>query len=46
MHRRETVCSALLFIFRATDIDDWKTLNLKNVDDKIKLLDKLKHSDF
>ena len=38
--------NAMLFLFRAIDIEDWKDINLDNLDEKMLVLNKLKKKDF
>lgn len=38
--------NAMLFLFRAIDFEDWKDINMDNIDDKMKILAKLKKEDF
>jgi len=38
--------NAMLFLFRAIDCKEWQTINMQNMQDKMKVIDTLKKKDF
>lgn len=44
--RHQLIMNAMLFLFRSIDLEDWKDINLDNLDEKMLVLDRLKKKDF
>jgi len=38
--------NAMLFLFRAIDCNEWQTIDMGNMQDKMKIIEKLKRKDF